>query len=63
MATNLSPRSMAIIKRQVRLAYRQDLSDAIVMANDQMARSFQAADFKEGVRSFVEKRAPDFKGI
>lgn len=63
LAANVSPRSMAIIKRQVRLAYRQDLSEALAMANDEMASSFTTADFKEGVRSFVERRAPDFPPV
>lgn len=63
LATNVSPRSMAIIKRQIRLAYRQDLSEALSMANDEMAKSFTTPDFREGVRSFVERRVPDFPPV
>ncbi len=58
-----SPRSMAIMKRQVRASYLQNFSDSLKEANREMHQSFSAPDFKEGVCSYVEGRAPEFAGI
>ena len=60
MAQNLSPQSLAIIKRQVRLAQRQSFADAVTLANEEMTKSFQSADFREGITAFGEKRPPNF---
>lgn len=57
-----SPRSTAIIKRQVYEAFFQSLDEASRIGNADQAACRDTADFKEGVAAFVEKRKPDFKG-
>ena len=62
LAVNASPRSMRVIKAQLRSAPFQQLADATLMANAEMAKCRDTEDFREGVASFVEKRAPNFTG-
>ena len=62
LADLVSPRSMAVIKRQVWEAQFQTLDDAMGVAAEEMRRSFGSADFKEGVAHFLEKRSPSFTG-
>lgn len=56
----VSPRSVAVMKRQLWEGMFQTLSEATIVGNYEMERSFEAPDFKEGVAHFLEKRAAKF---
>jgi enoyl-CoA hydratase/carnithine racemase len=62
LATEVSPRSLREMKREIWNAQFQSLGQAIEAANADMPPSFKSEDFKEGVAHFVEKRAPKFTG-
>ena len=62
LANTVSPRSVAVMKRQIWEAEFQTLAEATIQANHEMELSFQTADFKEGVAHFLEKRAARFTG-
>jgi enoyl-CoA hydratase/carnithine racemase len=60
LAANVSPASMATIRRQLR-AYRSlDLAAAVADSDRLMRESTTGADFTEGVASFLEGRPPSF---
>ena len=60
MAANCSPRSIAVMKREVYQHMMESLEHAQRDSVRLMFESFKAPDFKEGVESFLEKRAPQF---
>ncbi|MEQ9316015.1 MAG: enoyl-CoA hydratase [Henriciella sp.] len=62
LATQVSPRSVEVMKRQVRETYFQNFEQSLEVADKEMAGSFKTFDFKEGVDSFVERRPPAFQG-
>ena len=63
LAENVSPTSMAVMKRQVYTRLLSDLGPAMDESIQLMVESFDRPDFKEGVRSFLEKRAPRFDRV
>ena len=60
LAATSSPASMAIMKRQVYQQLNTGLLAAEREARALMIESFGRPDFREGVSSFVERRAPQF---
>ncbi len=62
LATLSSPRSIAVMKRLVYAHQFTDLATASAEADTEMLASFPTADFREGVASFLERRAPRFTG-
>ena len=62
LASNVSPRSVRVIKRQVYDAMFQTLAESFEQSEQEMLASLRTEDFKEGVAHFVQKRAPVFTG-
>jgi enoyl-CoA hydratase/carnithine racemase len=63
LALNVSPSSMAVMKRQVYNDYGKDVASASKEALRLMGESFSRPDFKEGVQSFLQKRSPEFPPV
>lgn len=62
LATQCSPRSLRIMKRQLLTNQSGDLASSIREAEAEMVACFGTEDFREGVASFVERRPPRFTG-
>jgi enoyl-CoA hydratase/carnithine racemase len=63
MATNASPTSMAVMKRQVWNDWGKPLVEAHDDAIELMKASLRRPDFKEGVASYLQKRPPAFNSV
>ena len=57
-----SPVALAMAKAAVKNAARLNLREGLDQEIDLFALCFSSADKEEGVRAFLEKRKPDFKG-
>jgi enoyl-CoA hydratase/carnithine racemase len=62
LASNVSPRSLAVIKSQVYESIFQSLQEAFDASEREMLASLDSLDFKEGVAHNLEKRSPAFVG-
>ena len=61
LAANCSPASLATIKSQVYRHLDTSLEEAVADSLTLMESSLRGDDFREGVASFLEQRAPTFK--
>lgn len=62
LSTEVSPRSVKVMKRQLWEAPYQTLGEAVAVANAEMIESLKSDDFTEGVAHFVERRVAKFTG-
>ena len=60
LAQHCSPRSMMVMKRQLRAAWTQSLAQATAQSNRETELSLEADDVAEGIAHFLEKRPPRF---
>jgi enoyl-CoA hydratase len=58
----LSPVALAMAKKSVKNAARMDLTCGLEAESDLFALCFASEDREEGVRAFLEKRKPVFRG-
>jgi enoyl-CoA hydratase/carnithine racemase len=63
VATNCSPTSVAIMKQQVERSWNSDFDASLEDAYRLMNETLRRPDFREGVKSFIEKRSPTFGEI
>ncbi len=57
-----SPLIISFAKRAVNASFQRPFEDGMSMESDLFARCFSTEDQKEGVRAFLEKRKPLWKG-
>lgn len=63
LATWCAPEAMWTIKRQVQNAMSQSFDAAAAEADVEMLAAFKRDDLAEGVRSYTQKRPPQFSGL
>lgn len=63
LAAHASPTSLRVMKAQVYRHLNQPLGEAMKESNAWMEESLGREDFREGVRSFLERRPPNFKRV
>ena len=59
----MSPPSVMMIKEAVNRAYESSLSEGIHFERRLFHSTFATEDQKEGMKAFIEKRLPSFRGL
>lgn len=63
LAASASPTAIRVMKAQVYRHLNMHLGEAMQETNAWMEESLRREDFREGVRSYIEKRPPQFKRV
>ena len=63
LAAIATPVSLQVMKSRVYRHLNMPLAEAMNETNDWMAQSLTKDDFREGLRSFIEKRPPKFSRV
>jgi enoyl-CoA hydratase/carnithine racemase len=63
LAAKVSPTSLRVMKAQVYRHLNMGLGDSLRESNTWMDESLKRDDFREGVRSFLERRPPSFARV
>jgi len=63
LAATVSPTSLRVMKAQVYRHLNMPLGDSLRESNTWMDESLKRDDFREGVRSFLERRPPTFRRV
>ncbi len=63
LAETTAPLSLMVMKQQIYRHLNMSLKDAMYESHRLMAESLARPDFKEGVESFIQKRAPRFTPV
>jgi enoyl-CoA hydratase/carnithine racemase len=63
LAKTSAPYSLMMMKKQIYQHLNQDLGLSNTESTKWMDESLERDDFKEGIKSFLEKRSPNFKRI
>lgn len=63
LAATSAPVSLKVMKQQVYRHLNMQLGEAMQETNRLMEESLKRSDFQEGVRSFIEKRPPEFQRV
>ncbi|UXX97485.1 enoyl-CoA hydratase-related protein [Streptomyces sp. AD2-2] len=63
LARSASPYAMSLIKRQLADDQSRSFTESRDTAAALLATAKRAPDYREGVRSFIERRQPEFAGL
>lgn len=56
------PQALSLAKKAIRKGFNTDLNDGLKIEAEYFAQTFANKDHNEGIKAFIEKRAPKFTG-
>jgi enoyl-CoA hydratase len=59
---NRAGKAVGMIKRSVQTGWELPIAEALAVERELQQQLFQSEDAREGIRSYIEKRKPQFKG-